>query len=542
MRLLNYTKNYTFYTIVLFLLAIICINPIGEFALNDDFSYNSAVFNWIKSGTYIPHEWYTPSFIAQALWGYLFGSLFGDSYTTLRFSTIVLSITFIYSFQTLLKKYLSNKRLLIATSLLIIGSPLFLLLSLSFMTETPFLCFTSIALFFYEKTINSKQKIAKIMSFTICSIFVLIATLTRQTGILLCFAFFFTSLFYDLKKSFWWVLQSILIMSCLIIYTHGYLPQFNLPNHHFHYGVLLDKLTHLNITNLRLFVYNFNNGMLTLGLWLSPLTLLIPNLKQHFNFKFKPYSILLFLFIGINVFKLIGSNNFLIYSGNIYYELGLGPIVLDDFISYAPTQLSLVSKCVWVIIHFISITSIFILIKEIIQTIQQKKFDQFRWTCLLIFIGTLLPPCFIYLTDRYVLFCAFILVLLIAPSLTASHKRRNHIVMACSLVYLIIGTILVYDYFEYHRVKQALLDRLMQNNPNISTKEIDGGFEFNATHNFDFKYYLENSDKYNWWWVFDNKYKIATKTDVNYTIIDHKEIRRIIPNKQLQQLYLLERK
>src|ERR1700741_245012 len=148
----------TKYPLLLFfcwLLAEFLVNPIGEFPLNDDWSYTIPVKHLTENGTLQFVDWPAMTLVAQVWWGYLFTSVFGFSFTVLRISVAVLGfIGGLILFQ-IIKKLSGKKDLAFAGTLLFLFNPLYFSLSNSFMTDVPFLSFSIIACYFYVKVFES---------------------------------------------------------------------------------------------------------------------------------------------------------------------------------------------------------------------------------------------------------------------------------------------------------------------------------------------------------------------------------------------------
>jgi hypothetical protein len=66
---------------------------LGNFPLNDDWSYGQAVQNLVSSHQYRLTNWTSMPLLTQVLWGTLFSLPAGFSFTALRFSTLFLSLT-----------------------------------------------------------------------------------------------------------------------------------------------------------------------------------------------------------------------------------------------------------------------------------------------------------------------------------------------------------------------------------------------------------------------------------------------------------------
>src|SRR5271157_3667611 len=71
-------------------LVVLAIDPVGDFPLNDDWSYGLAVKYLVVDGHLRFTDWLSVPLITQVLWGALFTLPLGFSFTALRFSTLVL--------------------------------------------------------------------------------------------------------------------------------------------------------------------------------------------------------------------------------------------------------------------------------------------------------------------------------------------------------------------------------------------------------------------------------------------------------------------
>ena len=71
------TNNRLFLILLLFLLAEVLINPIGEFPLNDDWAYAKIIKIIMLKGVVEPSEWGEAFFLTQMIWGLAFCKIFG---------------------------------------------------------------------------------------------------------------------------------------------------------------------------------------------------------------------------------------------------------------------------------------------------------------------------------------------------------------------------------------------------------------------------------------------------------------------------------
>ncbi len=76
----------------LWVASLFVVNPIGDFPLNDDWSFGLAVKNLLQTGEFHPTGWTSMPLITQTLWGALFCLPGGFSFNALRFSTLAIIV------------------------------------------------------------------------------------------------------------------------------------------------------------------------------------------------------------------------------------------------------------------------------------------------------------------------------------------------------------------------------------------------------------------------------------------------------------------
>lgn len=190
----NSNLRVVFLLLSVFLITEIIINPIGNFPLNDDWWYAKTLLN--NSNLFEAKNWGYTSMIAQLIYGKLFISVFGSSYTTLRLSTLLLSFFGLVFFYLLLEKLIiKQKTNAFIITLLIFYNPLFLSLSNSFMTDIPFLSFSIIGLYFYFKHSSDK----KLFHLLVSALFLIFAVLTRQLALSFIIGVFISTIFIQRK-------------------------------------------------------------------------------------------------------------------------------------------------------------------------------------------------------------------------------------------------------------------------------------------------------------------------------------------------------
>ena len=167
--------------------AIILVNPVGNFPLNDDWSYGNAVRGIIEGRTFRPSGWTGMTLFSQALWGSLFCLPFGFSFTALRFSTLSLACVGLLGTYVLLSLIRTPRWLAILGALLLAFNPIYFALSFTFMTDVPFTVFTILGLIFLIRRLQVESDLYLVIG----TLMVTAAILCRQLGLFLPLAFAF---------------------------------------------------------------------------------------------------------------------------------------------------------------------------------------------------------------------------------------------------------------------------------------------------------------------------------------------------------------
>ena len=119
--------------------------------------------------------------IAQILWGALFAYIAGFSFVVLRASTVVLAIFGCWAVYLTLRELDCRRSTALLGALALAFDPTYFALSFSFMTEVPFVSFSTMALYWYVRAIRRSQP-ASVWAGCLCA---MAAFLTRPIGIVL---------------------------------------------------------------------------------------------------------------------------------------------------------------------------------------------------------------------------------------------------------------------------------------------------------------------------------------------------------------------
>jgi hypothetical protein len=497
--------------LVLWVLSLFLINIKGEFALIDDWAYAKSVMDFSEFGVFKIYDRIAITFISNLLWGSLFTKLFGFSFFVLRISTVVAGAILIYTFYQWLGLLTENQKLRVFCTAVLAFNPLFYVLSTTFMTDIFFLMNACISLYFFTVYLKNDKLNLLVWAF----LFVIIASLSRQVGMVIPIAFLLVSFGKKIPiKHRLFTYGGVLISICsLILYYILLASNKSTPSHYtMHPNELYNQVISLNKEIvLRWFFYLYTT-IVSLSVLLLPFSLYILS-QQKVKTK-KAILILSSCLLGFGLIGLFRDTTFP-FNGQIINDYGIGgyfffaPYSRVAQMSYDLPDLfnvGLISISAGVLIYVVS---------ETFSTLRQKL-KVSRVLQFLLWTAVLYYPCFgfVYVFDRYLLFHFILLIplliLLFHDALTHSSSSYSaYFVLAVFGLFTLIGT---HDYFEYNRTKTKALNDLTQKQK-IRPEYIDGGMEFNAWHGYEKDFYEGNVGK-DWWCIKEDDYLISIDKEV----------------------------
>ena len=143
--------------LILFLAAAAAVNPFREAPYDDDWAFGETVKHLLETGQYRLNDWLGPNMPFQAVWGALFCLPGGYSFAALRLSTIVLAVIGLVAFRGLAVEHGIGRGAANLLALCLASSPLFLKLSLTFLSDVPFVAVTLVATLFYTRALRDER-------------------------------------------------------------------------------------------------------------------------------------------------------------------------------------------------------------------------------------------------------------------------------------------------------------------------------------------------------------------------------------------------
>ena len=132
-----------------FIISCFLVSPLRNVPIIDDWGYVISVEKLIQTGhLFIPDSSSTQA-IAQILWGAIFALVFGPTFGVLRLTTVLLAIIACIALYLTLRELGMDRWRSLLGALMLAVSPVFFLLSFSFMTDVPFLSMMNLAVLCY---------------------------------------------------------------------------------------------------------------------------------------------------------------------------------------------------------------------------------------------------------------------------------------------------------------------------------------------------------------------------------------------------------
>jgi hypothetical protein len=508
------------------------VNPIGDFPLNDDWSYGLTVKHLIEKGDFRPMGWTSMPLITHALWGSLFCIPAGFSFNALRLSTLTMSLLGVLGAYLLIMNVCQSRWVAAMVALTLGFNPIYYSLSNTFMTDVLFAAITILASVFFVRCLRTDSNLALLTGTTLA----VAATLSRQLGISIPLAFAVSMILRrgiaarNIGRA---AIPAALCVGALWGFQHWLSATGRLPAL---YYAQTDQLLHM-LADPGTLIRNFAHGtyivLLYMGWFLSPI-LLLAWAGVWVCHKKKLIAVLTAL-VGVMVVRgevrvLHGSSPLMPVSSNIIDKGGIGPFTLPDT-AILNCPLPALPPVFWLVMTTVSLAGAALLITALgmgaIDVAQRARLSRMNDSeaagifFLLSAMIYLLPLVVDGFLDRYLLPLIPLLAGSIAsisshfPRITARGSRFAAVMLLGPFLFFsICGT---RDYLEWNRVRWKGLNDLMESKQ-VKAEDIDGGLEFNGLY-----------DPMSVGWVRGDNYLIAFRPVPGYILIKEYNYRHWMP-------------
>jgi hypothetical protein len=482
--------------------SVIVIDPAGDFPLNDDWAYGLPVKWLVETGRLRFTDWQFMTLVTQVLWGALFASVAGFSFTVLRISTLVIAAVGLVASYLAGREVGLQRSLSTALAALFVVNPVFITVANSFHTDVHFLSLTMLGLFLLLRGIRRGE----VLIYCIGWIVVLAATLVRQVEMAIPIGLVVgLGLRNGLGRA--WLVKGVLptLMLAAVVAAYPKVVQATIGLPAMYYQpqdslrMVFAQLFHLRLGALKPMLYSLGCGLMHLGWWTLPLVLLLPPRRLMAGpLERKPWLATWVATGGAvvvtTVLWMTGRLMPVGSTGSYLVDLGTGPRTMAGDVPHAPTLFWVAMTAAsgfgatWLILALTSIAC-----RNFTQCVATREL---RPAWLSTFLITAAVVYYIPFSnygpwfDRYALPEMALLGLLIASEAMTSNGTRFRTSpprvigsATLALVYLGFGIFSAHDYIAWNRSRWEA-GRSLTVDPSIVADDIDGGFEFNAWYSF----------------------------------------------------------
>jgi hypothetical protein len=522
--------------VVLALLA----NPTGEFPLNDDWSYSRSVYILLTQGRLELTGFTAMPLLAQIVWGAIFCLPFGFSFAALRESVWLLGLWGLFMTYGLLGTLRAPRITVLVGVLLLAVNPLYFGLSVTFMTDIPFIALSVGSLYYLTRGLQTSARFSLVTGFLLA----FLALLIRQFALAILIAF---ALAYLATRAF---RPRTLVIGCLpAIVAAGILVSYQLllgfttglPSlYNRAYDPILES-TPLNAFAITTELFKRTGiQLLYLGVFLLPLCLVVAaGLWRRTSFKWRLLAaasglLLLLVCIGIPV----ANDQLMPLSGNVLYDLGVGPPLLRDTYVLGLPHLPRAPQLFWLGITAAGAAGGILLIQQVFQAIWHLGWRPGAGALpreavpiiLALSAGSLyigLAAVAGYL-DRYLTWLVPLgmVCVVAAGRQLAGYAWISYLAIGSIAGYGLFSVAATHDYFAWNRARWQALHYLIDET-HTSPMDVDGGFEFNGWYGYDPNY--RERTGVSWWWVKGDEYIVAFGPLNGYTELRRYEYERWLP-------------
>jgi hypothetical protein len=170
---------------LIWIAAIVIVDPRGEFPLIDDWAYRWSVDQLVVHGRFALSDWSATNLAGHVLWGALFATLFGIGFETLRASTLVLGFLGGAALYLWLRAVKVRPAHALIGALCLLLNPIYLALSFTFMTDVPYVATQIAAMLLLTTGLASSGGIATASGWGLA----LFALSIRQVGVAIPFGY-----------------------------------------------------------------------------------------------------------------------------------------------------------------------------------------------------------------------------------------------------------------------------------------------------------------------------------------------------------------
>jgi hypothetical protein len=548
--------------VLIWIIAMIVVNPTGNFPLEDDWSYSLAVRHLVETGEFRPHGWTSMSLLGETLWGALFALPAGFSFFALRVSTLVAGALGLAGFATLLQQAGCESRKTVLATIVLGFNPIYFVLAATFMTDVAFTATCIFSALFFWRYLHKRHTGLLVVA----SLFALWSVSIRQLGLFLPLAMLLT-LFAERRKQPRAILVAVGAVLASVALLKGLSVWLDLR--HATPPVYLDKVPLMNMIlppgpitaaaiehRLGVASWFIRAAFEQLGWALFPLLAWrLPALAREYLRYPWGKLVLLGATLGGAAWIVAQTSTHHLMPFNTWTTIhasGVGPIWQWDAkygldVAPLPSWFWLFVTCAGMAGAVILLLDLALVAAGIVASHRARRADATTSLHIFLLLATCiyLAPCvLIAFYDRYMLPVVFPLIALVVLGHPAANSTRlgargsepaarpwiTRLVQALGVFTLVITSVFAvagtHDYLAWNRAKWMLIDTLLQRG--VPVDKIDGGYEFNGLYLY-YPAFDVSAPHLTSWWVRDPQYVIQFMPRPGYREIDSADAHGWLP-------------
>jgi hypothetical protein len=448
-----------------FVLAVLAVDPRGNFPLNDDWGVGYTTFNLAKGGGIRFTPFASATAYLQFVWGALWVLLFGPSFTVLRCATLTLSLGSTLLAYSLLRYVKASRGLALFGAAALLFHPLFFWASFTSMTHVPFVFMSLVAASMFVRAWEREGIWLALASLaTVASFF------TRQFAVLNALAPLIVALLYRRKRIAVTYAGATIVFALLVVTKVLVASEKELSLHRPSAANLAMRAAHY-------LFFNWQN----LALFFAPALALVLLARGRVRWS-RVAAVLCALVFGYAAWRMAVQIRMPIpylNSGNVFTDFGLGPPTLRDVFTLRmphPFALPFAFRMALMIVTTIGA----VVAASIAFASLRVDHPLARYCAAYLACGTAIAAGMKINFDRYSIdtgwpFVFLLVVLAMGLELTRLARIAAGVLLAVAIVFSLAGTA---EYLDWNRARWEAF-RVMRAH-GVTLREMDGGYEINA--------------------------------------------------------------
>lgn len=519
------------------------IDPRGNFPLNDDWLFGTLVQRMLAGDSFQPGGIPNMTLFTHIAWGALACYPFGCDDEMLRFFTILWGFAGLISIYYFIRAVQASGGLALVCTMLVAFNPLYISMANTYMTDVPFTVMFVLSATWFIQNIKGQSGYFIVAG----TLMACVATLSRQIALAVPLSFSLCALAITISRpgrpklrTFLCALLPFIVCVAVFVVFELWLAHSNrLPRGQADATAMLVGAALNPMWSLRQVAGQTFVAAAYYGWFLTPLLLIIPwwTFREGDPKWRKALPPAAAIIVGaLALVSVVQTGHMMPIHMNVIIPQGIGPLTLHDAYPYGNGVLKLtpippLPATVWFPITVCAVFGAAGLAAAFVPAAMLP----FRalifglaandWVVVFLILTAclyLFPTFLIFWFDRYLLPpLPFLLAILCAGKsiVRPISVRARSAFVAAGLV--LVGTGLfaalgTADYLAWNRARWAALDVALKI-PNITSKHIDGGIEFNGRYNAA-EEAPHAADK-SWWWVWDDDVVVAFAPFPGYRVI-----------------------